>query len=158
MKRLLLVVSFFMYGLEMGCQTAVPTALKPCGETFVDGKAVAIGLNLAAMRFDASLTWTNYRGIGDPDLAVYVWNGQDIGQGAPGFQTVLQHLKALKDGASVLIYPMYPYPTEAPSGPNRMYTFDPYDQRGAFSQLVTQKHLSVIFSPFDPSGRLLYPP
>jgi hypothetical protein len=53
------------------------------------------------------LTWTNYDAAHstDPEGAIYVFNGEDIGRGSEGFQSVLKRLGDLPRGSMLLIYP-----------------------------------------------------
>jgi hypothetical protein len=102
---------------------------------------------------DAYLTWTNFTGRGDRNEAVYIWNGSELGKGKEGLEKVFQHMRGMREGARLLVYPVYPYPDEGSSGPFRGYPFD--QQQGTFSEIARSNKLDLTFSPVDHNGKKL---
>lgn len=109
--------------------------------------------------FDAFVTWTNYDGIEDPRLAVYVWNGKEIGVGQAGFNALAGRLGALPNNSLILVYPKYPYSddVERAKAP-RAYPWQ-VDQANLdkFNSIVSNREHRIVYSGFDLNGNILRP-
>jgi hypothetical protein len=58
-------------------------------------------------KYNAYLTWSGYDGGGDPQEAIYLWQGKQVGKGSAGFQEVISRLEHLPPGSRVLVFPEY---------------------------------------------------
>lgn len=85
-----------------------------------------------------TLTWDGYSGIENPRDARYLFDGQSMGIGKPGFDAALSRIKELPSGSRLLIYPSYLAGT--PSGPRRVR---PYVEYGGFGRVIRERSLEV---------------
>jgi hypothetical protein len=124
----------------MGCKSPVWTNQQAVGKT-------------QPPKHDAYLTWREYSGIGDAGKAIYIFNGKDLGRGTEGLGRVIAELGRLPKGTVLLIYPVYPFPQEGLSGPNRMWPF--LDRRNEFYDMVKARDIRLVFSEFDHKGAVV---
>jgi formylglycine-generating enzyme required for sulfatase activity len=91
---------------------------------------------------DAWVTWKNYDGLSDPEEAVYLWNGKEVGKGLQGFIQVLTHLDEIKPKSKVLICPYY---VGLPKRkPERQVPFAKYDR--LLDEVVYRRNLIILQS------------
>lgn len=94
---------------------------------------------------DASITWKNYDGFGNPGEAIYVWNGREVGKGLDGFVEVLSHLDRMKPGSKVVIFPQYVNPRRIP--PDQAERLVPYDEFWELLDEVVYRRNLIVFLP-----------
>ena len=110
--------------------------------------------------YAAYLTWKNYDGYGDPEDAVFVWNGKEVGKGSEGLESVIGEMKKLPRGSRILVFPSYAVdlPLTKLSGNPRVYPFsDNFQVLGnvTFRKVVQGNELVLLISPRDNKGKLL---
>lgn len=94
---------------------------------------------------DAWITWKNYDGFGDPEEAIYVWNGREVGKGLEGFVEVLSRLDKIKPGSKVAIFPCYPGRVRGHlDEPARVIPFSEF--WGLLREVVYRRNLIVLYS------------
>jgi hypothetical protein len=57
--------------------------------------------------YAATITWREFDGYGDPERAVYVYDGEEVGRGHDGLEEVLRRLRRLPAHSRVLMHPSY---------------------------------------------------
>jgi hypothetical protein len=92
---------------------------------------------------DAWITWANYDGLGNPEEAMYIWNGREVGKGLEGFVEILSRLDQMKAESKVAVFPYYRRgrPKEQPE---RNLPFEEY--YGLFDEVVYRRNLIVLLS------------
>jgi hypothetical protein len=104
---------------------------------------------------DAYLTWRNYTDIYDrTERAVYVWNGEELGQGPVGLQKVIHKLEGLRPASWVLVYPRYNLTWQLNRvEPAPLYPFvNDYER---IRRILLRNRITFAFSPRDHNGKLL---
>lgn len=100
------------------------------------------------------VTWRDYLGIGrssDPNEAVYIVDGREVGKGREGLRVVIARLKTLPVGSEVYLYPYEQCrPPDAHLDPMRGYgqpRFMPFelmaDMHYELRRAVLRRHLSA---------------
>jgi hypothetical protein len=102
---------------------------------------------------DAYLTWRNYTDD-YTDGAVYVWNGEELGQGSVGLKKVIVKLEGLPRASCVLVYPRYNMNWQVNRvEPEPLYPFvNDYER---IRRILLRNRITFAFSPRDHNGQLL---
>lgn len=116
------------------------------GRTFVPGgpyRMVRYGDRMPAHQ--ATLTWTQDgrpRSSFEPDeQAQYIFNGEAVGTGSAGFGEVLDRLRALPDGSTVLVYPLLDWTNSMAF--QGVYPFD--REWAALDAVTAERRLTLAF-------------
>jgi hypothetical protein len=105
--------------------------------------------------FDVYITWKNYvPPVDRAEDAIFIYNGEEMGQGEAGFLRVIEQLRDLHAGAGVLIYPQY-YAWPGYTGPIRGAPIEVMRFTDRLSEVAMEGDLTLIYSSFDHRGRLL---
>ncbi len=155
------------------------------GTRLPDLEFEALDQEIEDREYDAYLTWRNFSGLepalavdhvgpltsrfpwDDPRIAaacekaVYIWNGEEMGQGSSGFQKVMARIKELPHRSALLIYPNYRiFPLRGSRkytevNTPRMFPFEGIS--GEWRQLINwavHLELKVVSSCHDHEGKL----
>lgn len=104
--------------------------------------------------YDAYITWSTYDGTGSIDGVVIIWNGKELGKGRNGVLQVVERLKEIRKGSTVLIYPDYMFVSLwEPNGPMRYYPWQG-DLSSKVEGAAKQRKLQFVYSPRDHLGNM----
>jgi len=108
-------------------------------------------------KHDLTLTWRNFMdGLGHHHEAELILDEFSLGKGDSAVLDLLLSLSSRSEGTRILIYPRYPYSMAVePAGEVRTYPF--MHSFEVLESVARQKGIILIFSPRDPSGKLLKP-
>jgi hypothetical protein len=119
---------------------------------------VDMGLDDPLPKYDAYFTWKNFGGDADtdPDSALYVWQGKELGKGKEGFSRLLASLSAMPDGSVILVYPGWGREPGVRGGQEwpDPYPFSYDDEPDSLNEVLVKHHLVLAFSVLDHNGRL----
>jgi hypothetical protein len=116
---------------------------------------LGLGPTYPPVTYDRYLTFRDYDGLGDPERALFIWQGQEIGRGSTGLQMVIQEMENLPPGSRILIYPDYwdLQIWDGPGSAGRHMPFDP-DLWDAMRDVALSRKLTMMFSQRDHLGVL----
>jgi hypothetical protein len=102
----------------------------------------------ANARSDAYFTWTNYDGRKkDLSRVMFVWNGENVGEGRKGFQEILNRLGNLPERSTVLEYPSYVAGNDGSPYYKWPYEYD------ALTRTLKARRLVLLISCYDHEGK-----
>jgi len=108
--------------------------------------------------YDADLTWTEEQMGGASKPTQLIWNGTEVGAGVAGMEAVLQRMRELPVGSSLLLYPtthtLMDLHRPRASWPLWVYGPDaqgePIDYYALFKQVAAERQISVICTEYGP--------
>lgn len=103
-------------------------------------------------RFDAYVTWKDRR-----ESVVYplfYWNGEPVGRGRVGFSQILERMRLLRRGSTVLFYPEWLGCRQIPNSPFLNIAFPWQGQHTALEETAQTCGLHVVCSPRDHLNRI----
>jgi hypothetical protein len=90
------------------------------------------------------ITWRNYDGLHDPDKAVIIVNGAEVGIGWRGVEAMLSIVRLQPEGTTIEVYPFYAHmkiQMAHPSGPPRDIPFD----ESRLLKEISSGHMRLLF-------------
>lgn len=114
-----------------------------------------------AVFYDRYLTWRDYDGRSPhrPEQALYIWQGQEMGRGSPGFSRVLSELEKLPPGTRILIYPDYGEISiwDGLSSVGRAFPFEFKfsSEMNRMHEIAVERRLILLYSQRDHRGELV---
>jgi hypothetical protein len=123
---------------------------------FQIGRDICLNYDDPFPAYEAYFTWQDFDPVHpNPEQALYIWQGEEVGRGEKGFLAILAEMASLPEGSRVLVYPDYDANFNALSGLQGPTYWFPFGCSVLPNVVVEEQKLHLIRSPSSNYSDLL---